>query len=350
MLTRIVATVNLLGNYSKFPMGKNHSKTQDLAELSWLKKAYDAGQFTLRGLAKAMKVDHKTIHNYITGKTPIPANRVTQIANLILEPGQRKQFLEAWRKNTLLRKESYGGRIRRSRLKKAAVDNGFRASVTVWNQVSLNPDYNSILPVYKNILRGELDSQYGLYGLIDFRIKRRPPTVFLEIFQDLSEGTLRVLNIDLKKGLVFFNDLVLWDGSRNDGETELYGSLHDWKIPIESLTKYCQEVGVDCRALLAMCLDAVQTSTDLDATNYGEGIRIVLEKDRINEMTNFLDAQVKELKEKRVISDQQRMYLINSLTQYSSLFQSFVYNQQSIKKIRNTLISMLNKQLAILDW
>lgn len=297
-----------MGKHYQFPMEK---LIQIPNHLRLLQEAFRDKRFTMRGAGKVLGVDHKTVHNYVFGKTPIPKKNLLKLAKATLGVDSQEEFLSAWEKEEKNRLDFLNHAKQKKSAIKQATDAGFYAVISSY--ASASPDEKLLSEAYKQMQAKGGDSIYKFY---DLQIKRHPVDVFVDVYRKVDEEkNERVFIVTPDYGLSFFPGDQTSEWELSDGtKTEVSGTLgtdEDKHGPIKLLQEYCRKHGVTADALLLLVKTEVQTSMKLEPESYESNKKVFVPKSNVQHSTKNLLDVLKILRSKKTLSIQKKNEAIN---------------------------------------
>lgn len=346
-LTCTVHGTNLVGKYHVFPMEK---VLQVPIHLRLLQDAFRERRFTMRGVAKNLDVDHKTVHNYVFGKTPIPSEYASKLAKATLSTESAERFRKTWEKDE-------GQRItdlNKSKKKQAAIQEAKRKGfiAVISNYVTSGANEKALSTAFQQMRAVKSDN---LYRFLDLNIERRPVDVFVDVYRKEANGEKsRVILITADYGLVFFPGEQQSEWTLNDGTmTTVSGTLgtdEDWKGPIALFKKYCDDCGVDPAALVALAQMEIQNAMELEPESYEANQRVIVEKKQVSLYAGHLGRMLDLIRKKQPLKGQDRFEVINHLASLLGWMQSLENRADETVSAKARLFSKIGSILHKLHW
>ena len=247
-----------------------------------LSKAFKRGDFTLRGLVADLKekqklrIDHKTIGNYVAGTTRPKASNYRQIANVAFKSRkEREEYLSRWHKETA--KEEKQSRkqketwqiIRKAKLKcvfaTALVTRGGKFD----DQHKLEtPKGENELPKYKPKMKASILVKRKKEVEIDGK-KLTPTSQIIEIH---SDGSISL-------------HCATWSDQRN----RKYWIADDMVKIMKILREYCTKENLEPRGLFEVAKKELEESPWLDPETHSEGKRVLIDIYTLMDTQAFLN-------------------------------------------------------------
>lgn len=316
--------------------------------LRLLQRAFQERRFTMRSVAKVVGVDHKTVHNYVFGKTPIPPSRVLKFARAALGAVEAQEFRGVWQ-NEEKGRLSFLNRSREKQQKiKLAERLGFSATVSVHSNNAVNEE-----ALERAFQMMQKEKTNDLYRYLDLGIHHSPVDAFVDVYRrELSGLNTRVFLITQDHGLVFFPGYTSKIRLRNGRTTEISGttgSKADWEGSIVPLKKYCTPIGIDFRALIALAHQAVLQAAELEPDNYEISDRVLVEK--VNARTTLKQVlQVLKIIREGDLSSGKKCKAINHLNDLVSWLESLDLKASETVSAKAKLNTRISQILSKLQW